>query len=73
MCARWILLQHRRLSTDTIQKAVTTLICDTTMKRDFSVPVAKRASNFLGPISGHHVAQILADDFTMLHAPPVLD
>ena len=40
------------------QKAATTLLSDTIQERDFALPIAKRASNILGPISGHHVAQI---------------
>ena len=40
------------------QKAATTLLSDTIQERDFALPIAKRASNILGPTSGHHVAQI---------------
>ena len=46
-------------SRDKIQKATTTLLCDTNQKSDFALPIAKRASKFVGPISRHHVAQIL--------------
>ena len=42
-----------------IQKAATTLLCDTIQNRDFALPVARRASKSLGPISRFHVAQIL--------------
>ena len=42
-----------------IQKAATTLLCDTTQKRDFAFPIATRASKILGPISGHLMAQII--------------
>ena len=44
---------------DRIQKVATTLLCDTIQKRDFALPIAKQASKVLGPISRHHVAQIL--------------
>ena len=60
MCARLIVLgkipdspNHR------IQKAATTLLCDTIQNRDFALLVARRASKALDPISGFHVAQIL--------------
>ena len=44
---------------DKIQKAATTLLCDTTQKRDFALPTAARASRILGPISRHLTAQII--------------
>ena len=33
---------------DGTQKAATTLLCDTVQKRDFALPVARRASQVLG-------------------------
>ena len=42
-----------------MQKAATTLLCDTIQNRDFALLVARRASKALGPISRFHVAQIL--------------
>ena len=34
-------------------------LCDTIQKRDFALPTAQRTAKVLGPISRHHVAQIL--------------
>ena len=42
-----------------IQKAATTLLCDTIQNRDFALPVARWASKALGAISSCHVTQIL--------------
>ena len=41
------------------QKAATTLLRDVIPKRDFSLPIAARATKILGPISRHLKAQIL--------------
>ena len=60
MCARLMVLAKLPILTNRkIQKAVTTLLCDTTQKRDFALPIAKGASRVSGPISRHFVAQIL--------------
>ena len=42
-----------------MQKSATTLLCETIQNRDFALPVSRRASKALGPISRFHVAQIL--------------
>ena len=42
-----------------IQKAAMTLLCDTTLKSDFSIPIAARASRMFGSISEHLVAQVI--------------
>ena len=43
-----------------MQKAATNLLYDTIQKREFALRIAQRASNVLGTICGHHVAQILS-------------
>ena len=42
-----------------IQKAAMTLLCDTTLERNFAIPVAARASRILGPIGRHLMAQVI--------------
>ena len=44
---------------DKKQKAATALLRDAIQKRDFSWPIATRASKILGPISRHFMAQII--------------
>ena len=42
-----------------LQKAALNLLSNTFQKRDFAQPISIRASRVLGPISRHHVAQII--------------
>ena len=60
MCARWI--AHARLLTHPeIGYRRPSRPCSATRFKNviFALPIAKRASKVLGPISGHHVAQML--------------
>ena len=43
----------------TMQRLATTLLCETKHQRDFSRPIASRASKVSGPSFNHRIAQVL--------------
>ena len=43
-----------------MKKAATIFLSNTTQKREFSLPTARRASKVLGPISRHSITQVLS-------------
>ena len=41
------------------KKAATTLLCEVEQQRDFSPPIARRATRVFGPVTKHRIAQVL--------------